>query len=76
VHLPQRTVLSIGVRGSYSPQNFAAGEAQLRDWLAQQDDYRAAGPARAVYWNGPFTLGLLKRSEIHLLLERCGAAAP
>lgn len=76
VHLPQRTVLSIGVRGSYSPQNFAAGEAQLRDWLAQQDDYRAAGPARAVYWNGPFTLGLLKRSEIHLPLERCGAAAP
>ena len=70
VQLPERKVLSIGIRGSYNAKNFAKGEARLREWLAGQSDYIAAGPARAVYWNGPFTLGLLKRSEVHIPIHR------
>ena len=70
VELPERTVLSVGLRGTYSGENFAKGEALLRAWLAKQAGYRATGPARAIYWNGPFTPGLLKRSEVHLPLER------
>jgi effector-binding domain-containing protein len=64
--LPERTVLSIGVRGSYSAANFNAAQTQLLNWLAQQDEWTATGAARAIYWNGPFTLGFLKRSEVHI----------
>ena len=70
VELPERTVLSVGLRGTYSGENFAKGEALLRAWLAKQAGYRATGPARAIYWNGPFTPWPLKRSEIHLPIER------
>ena len=70
VELPARTVLSLGIRGGYSSENFAKGEALLRAWLSVQEGYRAAGPARAIYWNGPFTPWPLKRSEIHLPIER------
>ena len=76
VELPERTVLSVGLRGTYSGENFAKGEALLRAWLAKQAGYRATGPARAIYWNGPFTLGLLKRSEVHLPVERSYQASP
>ncbi|HBM85892.1 MAG TPA: hypothetical protein DD423_03765 [Opitutae bacterium] len=65
-NLPERTVLSIGVRGSYNAKNFDEAKAQLLRWLAQQDEWVAAAPARAIYWNGPFTLGLLKRAEVHI----------
>ena len=76
VELPERTVLSVGLRGTYSGENFAKGEALLRAWIAKQAGYRATGPARAIYWNGPFTPGLLKRSEVHLPVERSYQASP
>ena len=69
LQLPKRTVLSIGIRGGYNANNFSAGEAQLRKWLAQQTDYMPSGAARAIYWNGPFTLGFLKRSEVHIPIQ-------
>ena len=76
VEMPARTVLSVGLRGAYSSENFAKAETLLRAWLAEQVGYRATGPARAIYWNGPFTLGLLKRSEVHLPIERSDRASP
>lgn len=66
IKMPKRTVLSIGLLGSYSSKNFARGEARLRDWLSKQNQYTATGPARGIYWNGPFTLPILKRSEVHI----------
>ncbi|MGB0415422.1 MAG: heme-binding protein [Coraliomargarita sp.] len=69
VKLPERTVLSIGIRGGYTASKFNDGEARLREWLEQQSDYEAAGAARAIYWNGPFTLSLLKRSEVHIPIK-------
>ncbi|MFQ3226323.1 MAG: effector-binding domain-containing protein [Lentimonas sp.] len=66
VTLPERTVLSLGVRGSYSPANFEEAKAELLSWLAQQDEWIASGSARAIYWNGPFTIGFLKRAEVHI----------
>ena len=63
---PARTVLSIGVRGGYSAANFNQAQAQLQHWLAQQDEWTATGAARAIYWNSPFTLGFLKRAEVHI----------
>lgn len=64
--LPARTVASIGTRGGYKEANFLKARAKLQAWLAEQTEYQATGPARAVYWNGPFTLPALKRGEIHI----------
>ncbi len=65
-HLPERRVLSIGLLGGYSAENFAKGEARLREWIESQVSFKVTGAARAIYWNGPFTLPLLKRSEVHI----------
>lgn len=69
ISLPARTVASIGVRGGYSAKNFAEAQAKLQAWLAQQTEWQADGPARAIYWNGPFTLGMLKQSEVHIPIK-------
>ena len=66
IQLPERTVVSLGVRGSYNEKNFKEAQKALTDYLAKQDAWVQDGPARAVYWNGPFTIGLLKRSEVHI----------
>lgn len=66
LELPERTVASIGVRGSYSQTNFKTAEAQLKEWLDAQGTHQATGPARGIYWNGPFTISFLKRSEVHI----------
>lgn len=64
--LPTRMVASIGTRGSYKEANFLKAREKLQAWLAAQTEYEATGPARAIYWNGPFTLPALKRGEIHI----------
>ena len=66
ITLPERTVLSLGVRGGYSPDNFNEAKTKLQEWLAQQDKWVASGSARALYWNSPFMLSFFKRSEVHL----------
>lgn len=63
---PSRQVASIGVRGSYSQQNFLQAKEQLEGWLNQQTDVVPAGPARASFWNGPMMPGFLKRFEVHI----------
>ena len=64
-NLKARKVLSIGVRGGYTEGNFITNKKKLLKWLRKNSDYKAAGKAFAVYWNGPFMPGFLKRSEIH-----------
>ncbi|MDI1319200.1 MAG: heme-binding protein, partial [bacterium] len=70
LQLPERLVASLGARGSYSAANFAETRDALMAWLAQRTDVTPAGPAYAVYWNGPFTLGFLKRYEVHVPVRR------
>jgi len=59
-------VLAIGIRGSYSEENFTENKTALLTWLKENPDYEQAGSAYAVYWDGPFIPWFLKRSEIHL----------
>ena len=66
VTVPERRVASLGARGGYSPENFERTKAALLDWLGRQPGLEAAGPAYAVYWNGPFLPGFLKHYEVHL----------
>lgn len=66
VEIPERRVASLGARGSYSAANFAATRDELLAWLGARADVVATGPAYAVYWNGPFVPGFLKRFEVHI----------
>ncbi len=66
IELPERTVLSLGVRGSYSAKNYNQALTKLSTYLSEQDKWIATGPARAVYWNSPFMPGMFKHSEVHI----------
>ncbi len=70
--MPERTVISIGARGSYNEKNFSRAEAELLAWLKENARYRASGPAYAVYWNGPYVPGFLKRFEVHIPVAPAG----
>lgn len=72
VELSERWVASLGARGSYSAQNFSKTRDQLLAWLGQRKDVEASGPPYAVYWNGPFTPGFLKRYEVHVPVRSTG----
>ncbi|NBR45752.1 MAG: hypothetical protein EBT68_01255 [Verrucomicrobia bacterium] len=64
--LPERMVASIGIRGGYSRESYEQNLAKLREWLKTQPLWRAAGEPYGVYWNSPFMVPFLKRSEIHI----------
>lgn len=68
--LRERTVASVGIRGGYSRESYVANLAKLRAWLKAQGQWEAAGEAYAVYWNSPFMLPFLKRSEVHIPVVR------
>ncbi|MEY2750201.1 MAG: hypothetical protein RLZZ550_172 [Verrucomicrobiota bacterium] len=63
---PARLVAAIGVRGSYSRENFDEALAKLKAWLAARPDLAAQGEPYAVYWNSPFVPGIFKHSEVHI----------
>lgn len=64
--VPERRVASIGIRGSYSRENYEEALAELKAWLAKRTDVQAAGEPYAVYWNSPFVPFFLKQSEVHI----------
>lgn len=61
-----RTVVAIGVRGSYTAERHRRALARLEEWLAEANDYEPDGDAYGVYWNSPFVPGPLKQSEVHI----------
>jgi effector-binding domain-containing protein len=70
VTIPQRTVVSIGIRGAYTEGNFEKAKTRLEQWLTDTAGYRRAGAAYAVYWDAPFMPWFLKRSEVHIPVEK------
>lgn len=64
--LPERKVASYGVRGGYSERNFEAAKKALEKWLSENEEYEATGPARGIFWNGPYVPGFFKRFEVHI----------
>ncbi|MDP4610419.1 MAG: heme-binding protein [Opitutales bacterium] len=68
--LPERTVASIGIRGSYTEENFDNAETKLRAWLATQETYEITGEARGIFWNSPFMPGFFKRFEVHIPVNK------
>ena len=69
LEVPERRVASLGARGSYSPENFIKTRDDLVAWLATRKDVKPAGPPYAVYWNGPFLPGFMKRFEVHVPVQ-------
>jgi hypothetical protein len=64
--LPARTVVSMGLRGSYTQKRFEHGLREVRAWLERQESWTADGQPYAVYWNAPYVPGWFKRSEVHV----------
>lgn len=73
---PQRTVMAIGVRGGYSQGNFVEARARLLERLATSTEWQRSGDAYAIYWNGPFVPGFLKKFEVHVPVQATNAATP
>jgi effector-binding domain-containing protein len=69
VAVPERRVASLGTRGGYSEENFRRTRDALAAWLRTRHDIEPAGPAYAVFWNGPFLPGFLKRFEVHVPVQ-------
>ena len=68
--LPPRSVASIGIRGGYSRESYETHLAKLRAWLKTQSQWAEAGEPYAVYWNSPFMVPFMKRSEVHVPVVR------
>ena len=64
--LPARTVLSIGITGSYSQENFDKAQKKLLDFLSKNSQYEVIEEAYAVYWDGPYKPFFLKHAEVHI----------
>jgi hypothetical protein len=64
--VPVRQVAAIGIRGSYSQENFREAEEKLRAWVKARPGLEVTGEAYGVYWNSPFVPFFLKQSEVHL----------
>lgn len=70
---PETLVLAVGVRGAYSRRNYEEALRKGRQWLDGSDEYEAAGAPSMVYWNSPFVPAFLKKSELHIPIEKTTA---
>jgi hypothetical protein len=66
----ERVVASIGIRGGYSKESFEENAGRIREWIKTQTGWKAAGEPYVVYWNSPFMIWFLKRSEVHLPVRK------
>ena len=67
---PPMTVVSFGVRGGYDYGIYTKGIERLQDWLAVHPEYSVAGAPRRFFYDGPFILDALKRSDIQIPVQR------
>jgi len=66
----ERVVASIGIRGGYSKESFEENARKIGEWIKTQPGWRPAGEPYVVYWNSPFMIWFLKRSEVHLPVRK------
>lgn len=59
------TVVSVGMRGSYTKERDEEGVRRIQGWLANNAEWKPAGEPYAVYWDAPFVPWFLKKSEVH-----------
>lgn len=66
VNIPERTVVSIGIRGAYTKNKFEENRSKVLAWLQEHTGYTSTGEAYAVYWDAPFVPWFMKHSEVHV----------
>jgi effector-binding domain-containing protein len=65
--IDQQTAVSIGVRGSYSKENFDEAVAELNAWLEEnKDQWLADGEPRYFGYNSPFVFSFLRYGEVQI----------
>ncbi|AOX02511.1 ABC transporter substrate-binding protein [Moorena producens PAL-8-15-08-1] len=64
--IPPMTVVSLGMKGSYSYVSYQQSIEQLKEWLAQHSEYTVAGTPRRFFYDSPFVPEPLKRSEVQV----------
>jgi hypothetical protein len=64
--VPETTVISLGVRGSYREERLAEFTAKLEAWLGTHPEWVAAGPPRTLAYNSPFVPGVLQYAEVQI----------
>ena len=63
---PEQQVISMGVRGGYTEQNFKEARDELFAQLDSNKGWEQSGEAYAVFWNGPYVPAFLKKFEVHI----------
>jgi hypothetical protein len=69
-------VVSLGMKGSYITARVKFGAAKLDAWLDSQDEWEAAGPVRALYYNGPDVAAADLWSEVQIPIRKKSKAPP
>jgi DNA gyrase inhibitor GyrI len=64
--IPPMMVVSLGLQGGYTYQNYQVNLARLKDWLVQHPQYTMSGSPRRFFYDSPFVPDTLKRSEIQI----------
>ena len=65
------TVVSIGLKGSYSDGNYLKAHTKLLTWLDENtDSYAPAGSPRILAYNSPFVPWFMKYSEVQIPIEK------
>lgn len=74
--VPPMMVLSVALRGDYTPANFDRGLTQLETWLAENPGrVRVVGAPRYLAYNSPFVPWFLKVGEVQYPVERLDRVA-
>lgn len=64
------TVVSIGIKGAYSWENYEIHLQQLKEWLEQHPEYQRIGSPRRLLYNSPRVPESLKYSEVQIPITK------
>ena len=70
---PSNTVLSIGINGAYTMSTVRMGMENLEQWLATQNEWKAAGEPRAFFYNDPGVPRARRWIEVQIPVARIEA---
>lgn len=70
VDVPALTVVSVGVRGSYTAERMAGALKRVDAWLARHKEYSADGPPRYLGYNSPFNLPWMLYGEVQVPVKK------
>lgn len=71
---PAMTVVSVGVKGAYTSDEYQKMFKQLRAWLAENEDWQQDGPLRVLAYNSPFIPFWMKYSEAQMEVKMISPA--